>query len=278
MYSRSPVGYEDGVDPEPTASGHQRDHRPPVPPAPPPATQRHPSEQAFAASGTAALISLVIALNIGGVVFVVPAILGVIALVSFSVMVVRGFRGDPDDVRVARPSPAEAPPVRRPEPVDDWAAAQQRFHRLRSEYAAYECDPLQVLRLPALSDAAVASTARFVDAFAEAQGLHTDRHPGPAHSARFVVAVDLAESTWQAAQDAAERIRLSGLTPAERATVERIIKLLTTARDSDSEPERLVAYSLAHSELTKLDRAGVVRVPRIAMAALDERARRALPR
>jgi hypothetical protein len=67
------------------------------------------------------------------------------------------------------------------------------------------------------------------------------------------------------------------MTPAERATVERIIKLLTTARESDSEPERLVAYSLAQSELTKLDRAGVVRVPRLAMAALDEAARRALP-
>jgi hypothetical protein len=79
------------------------------------------------------------------------------------------------------------------------------------------------------------------------------------------------------AQDAAERIRLSGLTPAERGTVERIIKLLTTARDSEGEPERLVAYSMAHAELAKLDRAGVVRVPRPAMVALEEVSRWALP-
>ena len=68
------------------------------------------------------------------------------------------------------------------------------------------------------------------------------------------------------------------MTPAERSTVERIIKLLTTARDSDSEPERQVAYSLAQSELAKLDRVGAVRVPRLAMAAIEEAGRRALPR
>jgi hypothetical protein len=276
MYSGSPIGYEDGVDPEPTASGHQHEQRPPG----------RASEKVFKASALLTVVSLIVAANIGGVAFVASAVVAVLTMVAFSVMVVRGFQGDPDAVRVARPVPVEAPPIRRPEarpaqkpfPTDGWTPAQQRFHRLRDEYAAYECDPLQVLRLPALADAAVASTARFVDAFAEAQGLHTDRYPGPAHGRRFVAAADLAGSTWRAAQDAAERIRLSGLTPAERSTVERIIKLLTTARDSDSEPERLVAYSLAHSELTKLDRAGVVRVPRTAMAALDEASRRALPR
>jgi hypothetical protein len=223
----------------------------------------------------ATVLSLGFALGFGGLTLLVPALLGAITLVAFSVTVVRGFQGDPEVPAEADADAALAPG---PDPAEAWAAGRHRFRHLQGEYAAYECDPLRVLRMPALADASVASTARFVDAFAEAQGLDTDRYPGPAHGERYLAAVNLAESTWQAAQDAAERIRLSGLTPAERAAVERIIKLLTTARDSDSEPERLVAYAMAQSELAKLDRAGAVRIPRVAMAALNGAARPALPR
>jgi hypothetical protein len=180
---------------------------------------------------------------------------------------------------VQRRTPAHAPqPVRsevRPEVV--WNEARTRFHTLRSAYAAFECDPMEVLRLPALADVSVPSTARFVDAFAEAQALDTDRFPPGEHAATFVAAVGRADRAWQAARDAAQRIRLSGLSPAERGTVERIIKLLTTARDSDSDPERLAAYTRARSELAKLDRAGVIHLPHPAGAALDAAARGALP-
>ena len=48
-----------------------------------------------------------------------------------------------------------------------------------------------------------------------------------------------------------------------------MIKLLTTARDSDNDAERLAAYTRARSELAKLDRAGVMHVPLPATAALD---------
>jgi hypothetical protein len=123
----------------------------------------------------------------------------------------------------------------------------------------------------------VGSTARFVDAFAEAQALETDSFPPGEHAAGFRSAVDRAERAWRAAVEAADRIRLSGLSPAERGTVERVIKLLTTARDSDSDPERLAAYARARGELAKLDRAGVIHMPRTAQAALDEAARGALP-
>jgi len=158
-----------------------------------------------------------------------------------------------------------------------WPAARDRFARLRSEYAAFECDPMRVLRLPALADVSVPSTARFVDAFADAQSLATDTHPGAEHAHRFVTAAEHAARSWSAAREAAERIRLSGLTPAERTAVERVIKLLTTARDSDSEPERLAAYARARNELLKLDRAGVVHVPLPAQAAIAEAGRGQLP-
>lgn len=173
------------------------------------------------------------------------------------------------------PLPMRPPAPPRPDLL--WAHARRRFDALRSAYAAYECDAMAVLRLPALADVSVPSTARFVDAFAEAQSLDTDAFPGGRHAPAFVAAVDRAERAWRAAREAAERIRLSTLTPAERSTVERVIKLLTTARDSDSDAERLAAYSRARSELAKLDKAGVIHVPLPATAVLDAASRGALP-
>ena len=167
-----------------------------------------------------------------------------------------------------------APP---PRPDLAWRRARSRFDTLRSEYAAHECDPMAVLRLPALSDVTVPSTGRFVEAFAEAQALETDAFPPGGHAAAFVAAVERAERAWRAARDAAERIRLSNLSPAERGAVDRVIKLLTTARDSDNDAERLAAYGRARAELAKLDRAGVIQLPRTAQAALDVAARGQLP-
>jgi hypothetical protein len=181
----------------------------------------------------------------------------------------------------ARFAAGTAPLPRRPAPPPRrdlaWAAAHKRFATLRGEYAAHECDPMAVLRLPALSDVTVPSTGRFVEAFAEAQALETDAFPPAGHAAAFVAAVERAERAWRAARDAAERIRLSNLAPDERHSVERVIKLLTTARDSDNDAERLAAYGRARAELAKLDRAGVIHLPRTAQAALDVAARGQLP-
>jgi hypothetical protein len=136
---------------------------------------------------------------------------------------------------------------------------------------------MAVLRLPALSDVSVPSTGRFVEAFAEAQALETDVFPPESHATAFVTAVERAERAWRAARDAAERIRLSNLAPEERHAVERVIKLLTTARDSDNDAERLAAYARARSELARLDRAGVIHMPRTAQAALEVAGRGQLP-
>jgi hypothetical protein len=174
-------------------------------------------------------------------------------------------------------APIPARPAAPPRPEAAWQKARERFDALRAEYAAFECDPMAVLHRPALADVSVASTARFVDAFAEAQALDTDAFPPAAHATSFVSAVDRAERAWRAAVDAADRIRLSGLSPAERGAVERVIKLLTTARDSDNDAERLAAYTRARAELAKLDRTGVIHLPHTAAAALDAAARGALP-
>jgi hypothetical protein len=183
--------------------------------------------------------------------------------------------------RTLRRSPGTAPlPARPPAPPRPdlaWSRARSRFQAVKGEYAAHECDPMSVLRLPALSDVSVPSTARFVEAFAEAQALETEAFPPGGHAAAFVAAVERTERAWRAARDAAERIRLSHLSAAERGTVERVVKLLTTARDSDNEPERLAAYARARAELAKLDHAGVVHMPGTARAVLDAAARGQLP-
>jgi hypothetical protein len=170
------------------------------------------------------------------------------------------------------PSPRTAPDWR-----GEWRAARRRFDALRGEYAGFECDPLAVLRLPALADVTVPATARFVDAFAEAQALDTDGVPPVGHAAKFRLAVDRACRSWQAARDAADRIRLAGLSPAERSSVQRVIKLLTMANASGNDAERLAAYAKARAELARLERAGRIHLPRAAVAALDASARTGLP-
>jgi hypothetical protein len=206
--------------------------------------------------------------------FALMAILGQLLLVGAgSVVVVRHLHRR--HRRATEPTqPAAVPPAA---PVLDWRATRARFVQLRSEYGQFECDPLAVLRLPALTDVSVASTGRFVDAFAEAQALDTDTEPPAAHCARYATAVDQAWRAWGAARDAAERIRLAGIPAQERATVARAIKLLTMARDSDHDAERTAAYAKARAELAKLDRSGTLRLPPTAAAALDAAARSQLP-
>lgn len=224
------------------------------------------------------VLSLLVAavVTVAGIAFVVGAVV-------LPVLVVRGVRRSLRNGRryrqqLSRPSGAALPaPPRRP-PVDHWRLAKDRFAALRAEYAAYECDALAVLRLPALADVTVPSTARFVEAFAEAQALDVDGTPPQPHRERFVAAVELACRSWQAAREAAERIRLSHLPEQERSAVERVVRLLTKARDTDSDAERLVAYGKARSELARLERTGRIRIPRPAQAQLDTAYRAQLPR
>jgi len=237
----------------------------------------------------ALLIALIGLLILGGAtsaaVFVAIA-LPVLLLALFGAGLIKMHRAA-RRARRRRAGYATARPLRAPDqlptprPASDWRAewraARRRFDTLRGEYAAYECDPLAVLQLPALADVTVPATERFVDAFAEAQALDTDQLPPAEHAASFRRAVDRACRAWQAARDAAERIRLAGLSTEERASVRRVIKLLTVAKDSGNDAERLAAYAKARAELAKLERAGRIHLPRQAVAALEASARAGLP-
>ncbi|MBO0850914.1 MAG: hypothetical protein J2P20_15740, partial [Pseudonocardia sp.] len=218
----------------------------------------------------------------------VGAMVGAISALVSLVRLATGSRRRRERRRRMRHGPGWAAgsaqlPEPRPAPEDwraEWRAARKRFDDLRAEYGRYECDPLAVLRLPALADVTVPSTGRFVDAFAEAQALHgehEDREPPQEYAASYVGAVERAWQAWRAASDAAERIRLAGLSPEERASVQRVIKLLTVAKDSGHDAERAAAYAKARAELAKLERAGRIHLPRPAMAALDASSRAGLP-
>ena len=95
-----------------------------------------------------------------------------------------------------------------------WDAAVARYAETAQAYAAYECDPAAVLHRPALADVSEPATARFVDAFAEATALLTDAYPGPQAGERFVAAAEGADRAWQAAVDAADRVRAAPSRPA----------------------------------------------------------------
>jgi hypothetical protein len=228
--------------------------------------------------------------DVGTALLVVPFVLLLLAvllasmLVSPPVLALAALLGAARHSRRRRAADARAGvgatiPAPRPagDPTARWRRARERFDTLRGEYGAYECDPLAVLRLPALADVTVPATARFVDAFAEAQALDSEAQPPAEHLAAFERAVDRACRAWRAARDAADRIRLAGLSPEERATVARVTKLLAVAERSGHDAERIAAYAKAREELGKLERSGHLHLPRPAAAALEHAARPGLP-
>lgn len=186
----------------------------------------------------------------------------------------------------ARAVPRRAParpvqPPRGPSPREKWEAACARYGKVAAEYGGYESDALQVLRRPALADPAVPSTARFIDAFHEAMALHTEEFPGDAMAAKFAAAATTAEQAWEAAKEAAEKLRASRFTAEERGLIAQGIKLLELAEGGTTPAEQEAALAAARQVLAKLERSAGTRidwrVPRTAHAALERNDPRQLP-
>lgn len=154
-----------------------------------------------------------------------------------------------------------------------WADAVERHRTTAAAFAGFECDLDAVLRLPALADVEQPATARFVDAFAEANALRTDAFPGPEYARRFVEAVEHAGQAWTAAVDAAERKRDTRFALDERRLLAQVRTLLGVAATSTYESERRAAYQKALRRLAELERRSGWRLPRPAATALEHRAR-----
>lgn len=87
-----------------------------------------------------------------------------------------------------------------------WHLARDRFAALRSEWAAFEADRGAVARRPALTDVSVPATARFVEAYGDAEFLLTEAEPAGPRRGEFVEAVDRAEASWAEAQRVADEL------------------------------------------------------------------------
>lgn len=87
-----------------------------------------------------------------------------------------------------------------------WADAVARHRAVAADFVAFECDPRSILDRPALMDVRQPATSRFVEAFADARALLTDRYPAPEFARRFGDAVECEERAWAAAVDAAQRV------------------------------------------------------------------------
>src|SRR4051812_41382244 len=157
-----------------------------------------------------------------------------------------------------------------------WRAAVARHREVAAAFAGYECDPQAVLRRPALADVREPATARFVDAFAEACARATERYPGRAAGDAFVDAVDRSARAWAAAKDVAERLHAVHFAPGERDLLRQAAALLTLARQSPHEGERLAAYAHAAHRLAELERLCGFVLPQHAAAVLQRDARTAL--
>ncbi len=157
-----------------------------------------------------------------------------------------------------------------------WDDAVERHRATAQAFGEFECDVLALLRLPALADVEQPATARFVDAFAEANALRTEQFPGTEYAQRFVGAVEHAEQAWAAAVEAAERKRDTGFDPGERRLIAQVETLLGVAASSRYESERRAAYQQAQRRLAELERRTGWRLPRRAATALEYRARRML--
>ena len=154
-----------------------------------------------------------------------------------------------------------------------WQNAVERHLAVAEAYARFECDAKAVLATPGLADVRQPPTARFVDAFAEAVALATERYPARAFAERFVEAVEREEQAWSAAVGAAERSRDARFTPAERDLLEQTRRLLDVVGSSEYEQERHTALRQALRKLADLERRTGWRLPAPAALALEARAR-----
>ena len=94
-----------------------------------------------------------------------------------------------------------------------WVLARDRFAALQRDYAAFESDPRAVAARPALVDVHVTTTARFVEALADAHYLATPTEPGGPRREEFVAAVDRAVTAWDDARRTADALAQSGPRP-----------------------------------------------------------------
>lgn len=134
-----------------------------------------------------------------------------------------------------------------------WSQARTRFLKLSEDYATYECDPYELVRLPALADVTFGPTAVFIEAFYQANQLLTDTEPTePLAAQKFIDAAEKAGNAWRQAVEAAERVRDTRLGKDERVLLRRAGSSLHLATNAGTAGERASAHETAGRVLREL--------------------------
>lgn len=156
-----------------------------------------------------------------------------------------------------------------------WADAVKELDRVTAEFASYEFNPRAVMiERPLLRDLNEPATARFYDAFGDANALRTNSEPdSPEDVAAFIKAVERASRAWDVANDNALRkgeqnISSSGALSTEQVSAKnRAAGMLDRALDENT-PEAEAALSWTKT-LDTLNRAGMP-VPPSSLKRLKE--------
>jgi hypothetical protein len=144
---------------------------------------------------------------------------------------------NPPPTQPAPPARADTPGAELPAvTINDLGTAIQVLASVKEAYAAYECDYQRVLAAPALSDVTEDTTGAFVEAFNLAIALEPERPERcpPAHAARFVSAVAVAETAWETAEAHANRLGIAGYDPVQRTQIRRARQALDLALRADT--------------------------------------------
>lgn len=156
-----------------------------------------------------------------------------------------------------------------------WADAVKELDRVTAEFASYEFNPRAVMiERPLLRDLNEPATARFYDAFGDANALRTDSEPdSPEDAAAFIKAVERSSRAWDVANDNALRkgeqnISSSGALSTDQVSAKhRAAGMLDRALDENT-PEAEAALSWTKT-LETLNRAGMP-VPPSSLKRLKE--------
>lgn len=139
------------------------------------------------------------------------------------------------------------------QPVIAWSECRARFVVVCEEWVAYECDPHELLRLPALADVTFGPTAAFIEAWYEANQLLTDTEPTQqGAAAKFIDAAERACNAWRQAVSAAERVADTRLNEGERTLLRRAKHSLNLAENAEHAGEQEQAYATAARHMREL--------------------------